>query len=48
MVGGVSLDGVISCGDTLPVERCIDIVMPVCDALEAAHALGTVHRDVKP
>ncbi len=32
----------------LPVARCAAIVGPVCAALEAAHAAGIVHRDIKP
>ncbi len=48
LLEGVSLDEVASAGDRLPLARCLDIVLPVCDALEAAHGLGIVHRDVKP
>jgi CheY-like chemotaxis protein len=33
---------------TLSVERCAQIVIPVCDVLSAAHAAGIVHRDIKP
>jgi len=32
----------------LPVERCLRIARQVASALEAAHAKGIFHRDVKP
>jgi eukaryotic-like serine/threonine-protein kinase len=32
----------------LPVARLAEIAQQVCSALEAAHQLGVIHRDVKP
>ena len=35
-------------GRRLPVERVVNIVAKVCDALEYIHTHGVVHRDLKP
>jgi serine/threonine protein kinase len=32
----------------LSLKRCAAIIVPVCRALAEAHALGIVHRDIKP
>ncbi|GMV43348.1 MAG: hypothetical protein AMXMBFR64_50640 [Myxococcales bacterium] len=32
----------------MPGDRAARLLVPVCDALEAAHGLGLVHRDLKP
>jgi hypothetical protein len=47
LIDGVTLKQLIVDGE-LDAERTLRILAPVADALDAAHASGLVHRDVKP
>ena len=48
-VDGQSLDEEIhETGGALPFDRVIELIVPVCDALNYAHERRIVHRDVKP
>lgn len=47
-LSGESLDDLVERGGPLPAGRVVHFLEKVCAALEAAHAAGLVHRDVKP
>jgi serine/threonine protein kinase len=36
------------CGGKLPINTALELMIQVCRGLAAVHALGVVHRDVKP
>ena len=48
LLEGHSLEKELEDRGPLQPVRCAEIVVPVCSALHAAHAVGVVHRDVKP
>jgi serine/threonine-protein kinase len=47
-VEGKTLAEYLGGGGRIMPDRAIDIAMDVCTALEAAHAQGVIHRDIKP
>src|SRR5713226_2115777 len=46
-VEGQTLAELIAAGP-LPLGRAVQVALQVCEALDYAHGLGVVHRDVKP
>src|SRR5262249_35852936 len=48
LMPGRTLNDVSKEEGQLPVPRAIDYILDVIDGLEAAHAAGVIHRDVKP
>ena len=48
LVEGEPLSAVLHREKRLSAERMLDVLGQAADALQAAHALGVVHRDVKP
>ncbi len=48
LLEGETLDGVIAREKTLSFERTADILIQVGEALMEAHAIGYVHRDLRP
>ena len=47
-VDGLDLREILKREGPLSAERAVDLVGQIAGALDAAHALGLVHRDVKP
>jgi len=45
---GASLQDRLDRHGPLPVEEAIEVGLQICSALQAAHAEGLLHRDVKP
>ncbi len=45
---GASLSKVIRVRAPMPVAEAVDLMLQACKAMEEAHALGIVHRDIKP
>jgi DNA-binding response OmpR family regulator len=48
LLEGRSLADEIEESGKLSPHRCMDIIEPVCAALEEAHSVGLLHRDLKP
>jgi serine/threonine-protein kinase len=45
---GLSLEQLVSRHGPLPPERAVHLLRQVCGALQEAHAIGLIHRDVQP
>jgi serine/threonine protein kinase len=47
-VEGTSLAALLAGGERLPLVRAVEILRDAAEALAVAHAVGVLHRDVKP
>ncbi len=45
---GRDLDAILESEGPIPADVAVDYVLQACEAIAEAHALGIVHRDVKP
>jgi serine/threonine-protein kinase len=48
LLKGLTLEGMVKRDGPMPAERVVHLLSHVLGALEEAHVLGLVHRDVKP
>ncbi|MDR7330629.1 Stk1 family PASTA domain-containing Ser/Thr kinase [Corynebacterium guangdongense] len=47
-VYGQTLRDIVRSGGPLSTQEAADLLIPVCDALQASHDAGIIHRDIKP
>jgi serine/threonine-protein kinase len=47
-IEGPALDTLLANEGPLPIDRALDVMVQVTNALKAAHAQGVIHRDLKP
>ena len=47
LVRGETLHDLVKSEGKLPPAKCLEIVTPVCEALDYAHGRGVIHRDIK-
>jgi serine/threonine-protein kinase len=45
---GMNLEDLVEQHGVLPPERAVHLLRQVCQALREAHAIGLIHRDIKP
>jgi serine/threonine-protein kinase len=45
---GLSLEDLLERHGPLPAERVVHFLWQICQALREAHAIGLIHRDIKP
>jgi serine/threonine-protein kinase len=45
---GLSLEQVLDRHGPLPAERVVHLLRQICQGLREAHAIGLIHRDIKP
>ena len=48
LVDGVNLAHFITYDPTISLDRCLWILRQICGAIEEAHEIGLIHRDIKP
>jgi len=48
LLQGQTLSRIIRMSGALEVDRALNVISQIFDALDAAHAEGTIHRDLKP
>lgn len=48
LIQGGTLQDRVRAKGPMPIQEAVDAILQVVDGLEAAHAVGVLHRDVKP